>query len=176
MSISVSARVDDDALILASGARRSCETAATSVFASRGHLLGHPGAQDLLAELGALDGERDLVGEQAERLALGPGGRVGRQRQQPDRPPGRRQRVDEHVAAHIRMTAEPRELSRRRQHPVDLVGAERVAERGRDLQVAVVGQEHRHLPGAEHLGHHRDHGRQQLVELLVLEQQAGQLE
>ena len=85
------------------------------------HLLGQPGPQDLLAQLGALDGQRDLVGEQAERLALGPGRRVGRQHQQPDRPPGGGQGMDQDVAAHIGMSAEPRELSRRRQHPVDLV-------------------------------------------------------
>nr|WP_249416406.1 hypothetical protein [Streptomyces sp. TS71-3] len=48
------------------------------------HLLGEFGAQGLFAQLGALDGEGDLVGEQQQRLPL----------QIADRDPGERQHAD----------------------------------------------------------------------------------
>jgi len=58
MSSAGSDRVDDDALIEASGVRRSWETAATC------HLLGEPSLEHLLSQLGPLYGESDLVGEE----------------------------------------------------------------------------------------------------------------
>ena len=48
-----------------------------------GHLLGQRGAQRLLAQLGAFDRQRDLVGEQQQRLALVPDGRIGGQASRP---------------------------------------------------------------------------------------------
>ena len=64
-----------------------------------GHLLGQAGVQDLLAQLGPLHGQGDLVGEKKQRLALVARGRVGGQDEQPDRAPGRGQRQDQQAAA-----------------------------------------------------------------------------
>ena len=62
------------------------------------HLLGQPCLQRLLAELGAFDGEGDLVGEEQQRLAFVLSSRLAGEDEKPDRTPGRGEREDEKAA------------------------------------------------------------------------------